>query len=451
MENFDRLDILQPDQGGALALEEILRQVAKDEQEEWEYEYSTTETETYYLTLELSYPEFKERVARTPHHSRGGYYNWLHHVPVTHAQMSQQRRENRDVVDEEDDEEPVPEPDDDAPEIDPRLLSESIEMRKNKGKGKEVVATDPIPTNVSTGGSGDGNTGDNEKADATEENTAPEELRDLQILDLHTQKPVIAYRGRIFEGQWAEMIGTDMILAHHEDEATDKLPALRRLPGGVDLLGASASRILTKEKVLKSKNPEVDTLAPIREEWNIRIPRGKHKTGDKARQTRFLENLMALKKKKGETDHVTIYAKDGAGKNFKDTVGPDSMPRRRKPGAETAPRRERRRIGRPRGRGRGRGRVRVPVEEMMFSGIGPSTVGPGLSTPTPMHWEDLAGGRDEARRFGDERGPDTDQYDDEDEEPMGDSHTDSDENSDEDNLDEMDDEDRSDRDITMTS
>lgn len=37
--------VFTPDKPGALSLDQVLEQVAKDDQEEWEYEYSTTETE----------------------------------------------------------------------------------------------------------------------------------------------------------------------------------------------------------------------------------------------------------------------------------------------------------------------------------------------------------------------------------------------------------------------
>lgn len=46
--------VFTPDQPGALSLDQVLEQVAKDDQEEWEYEYSTTETEVCNLILALS-------------------------------------------------------------------------------------------------------------------------------------------------------------------------------------------------------------------------------------------------------------------------------------------------------------------------------------------------------------------------------------------------------------
>ena len=45
---------------------------------EWEYEYSTTETETYYLTVDLSIPDFAQvKDDAIIHNTRGGYKSWF--------------------------------------------------------------------------------------------------------------------------------------------------------------------------------------------------------------------------------------------------------------------------------------------------------------------------------------------------------------------------------------
>ncbi|KAK2681154.1 Transcription factor TFIIIC, triple barrel domain [Fusarium oxysporum f. sp. vasinfectum] len=203
------------------AIVNIEEQLGRDEQEEWEYEYSTTETETYYLTVDLSFPEFKDRQPRAPHHSRGG---------------GEPEDDTRDDVD------------------------------KTRGENENI-----------------------------------------QILELHSEKPVISYKGRTFEGSWAEVIGTEAIFATRDSDRP--LPALRHLDGNIDFLGACASRIATKETVVKPKIIREDPLAAIREEWNIRIPVGKDRSGERAEQTRFLENLMAIKKRNKEKDQVTAKKK----------------------------------------------------------------------------------------------------------------------------------------------
>ena len=219
------------------------------------------------------------------------------------------------------DEEPVPaaEADDDNLEIDPSLMNQTFEMdiaRQEQEKEQQLQR----------------DRRDQEKHDSRKkeaEKPGLEAIEDIQILDLHSSRPIISYRGRVFEGQWAEVIGTEMILADH-DKNKPKLPALRNLSGDVDLIAASASRILTAEKVLKTKQPEQDSLAEINKEWLINIPRGIDRSGERAQQANFLERLIALKLKKGETDHVTVYSKEAIGKDFRDHRDPDVRPRRKK-------------------------------------------------------------------------------------------------------------------------
>ena len=45
MDVTDPLKVLSSDEPGAPSLDEVLKQVSRDDQEGWEYEYSATETE----------------------------------------------------------------------------------------------------------------------------------------------------------------------------------------------------------------------------------------------------------------------------------------------------------------------------------------------------------------------------------------------------------------------
>ncbi|KAH0530756.1 hypothetical protein TsFJ059_005343 [Trichoderma semiorbis] len=412
------------DEAGALNVDTILQQVSQDDQDEWEYEYSTTETETYYLTLELSYPEFKDRPAKAHHHSRGGYYkNWSDQY-ADHLKLDakpdlavgqQDLNHNADGNGKDNDQnnEEAPEPEEEVLEeeeevnaedanIDPRLRAMGDDShnatkktakqgKKDKGKGKEkeVETTKAAP-----------------EATEGDEESANDPLEEIQILELHSRNPIISYRGRVFEGQWAEVIGTEAILTDREAKDAAQLPALRHLPGGVDILGASSSRILTTEKILKPRVAQEDSLAAIREEWNIRIPPGKDRTGERAQQLRFLENLIALKKKRGDADEVTVYAMDGPGKDFDDRKGPDFKPRRKKPslgvdqtnGASQSDRRERRYTRRSQGRRGGRRRRASAARGTSAAtdrGAGSGLDSNALSTPTPSHWDELFGIQDD--------------------------------------------------------
>ncbi|RDA93613.1 hypothetical protein CP533_6175 [Ophiocordyceps camponoti-saundersi (nom. inval.)] len=328
---------------GALDVDEVLRQVMHDDQEEWEYEYSNTDTETFYLTIELSYPEFKGRSTLALPHNRGGYYKDRTDPGAAASEAqgggapSEDEENGRDKDDNGDDEGVNPgndatkknvstaggeevgddddmDEDENAPLVDPALGILATATARKQKKNKEPQRR---------GGSG------REKAVADDDGGGDDEddneAEDIQILDLHSARPLISYRGRVFEGRWAEVLGTEAILTWRDKK--DPLPALRNLADGIDMLAASSSRIMTTEKIVHPKEPEADALAAIRDDWNIRIPAGKHRTQEKMQQVRFLENMMALKKKKGQTDEVTVYATDGAGKDWSDKKGVDYKPR----------------------------------------------------------------------------------------------------------------------------
>lgn len=231
------------------------------------------------------------------HFGRGGYYaDWINEPDPEHKRPMAHRvvRPGGNVTDEEDDDdESLPEREDDLEEEDPDIEAHT---RANNG-GTEAEDDKLVP-------------------------------RDIEILDLHTEHPIISYRGKVFEGSWAEVLGTEMIFA--EPDASQPLPALRRLPGDVDLLAASSARILTTEKVLTIPE-ELDRLRAAREAYGVRLPvLGKHRIDERKRQVRFLENLMALKMKKGEKDQVTVVARPAADKNFQDDRDPSFVRRRMK-------------------------------------------------------------------------------------------------------------------------
>lgn len=424
---------------------------------------------TFYLTVELSYPEFKERSTRTPQHSRGGYYkNWADqetsHDASKPPQESTQTGENSDNDNGENqgDEEDAPVEEDvrgDGTPLDPALRSVSKGKEKatardeetpqddeddgtpldpalralSKGKEKAVAwdeetqddEDDGTPLDPALRAMSKGNEKettpppihkakdkqpDLEKESSDQDPEEPEpETVDIQILDLHSSDPIISYRGRVFQGSWAEVIGTEAILTN-DNTTTPLLPSLRTLPGNISLLAASSSRLMTTEKIPKPKVPEVDNLAPIKEEWNIRIPPGKDKTGERGDQISFLENLIALKKKRGDEDQVTVYATDGKGKDWDDRRGVDYRPRRKKIGEEDAGEKRKKKVGRPRGT-----RSLATRLEGYPVGFGEGAKEPvELSTMTPSQWVELdRGDDDDGGGDGDANGSQEDEDDDE--------------------------------------
>ncbi|SPN97321.1 uncharacterized protein DNG_00835 [Cephalotrichum gorgonifer] len=343
-----------------------------EDDSEWEYEYSTTETETYYLTVDLSLPEF---VYRNPsgimHFGRGGYYADYINDPDSEHKRSMAHRVVRpggkttdDEDEDEDDDESLPEREEDIDEEDPDL--DRYAPPRARDGGTEVVDDKLV-------------------------------ARDIEILDLHTEHPIISYRGKVFEGSWAEVLGTEMIFAEQAPDDPAALPALRSLPGGVDLLAASSARILTTEKVLTIPE-ELDRLRATREAYGVQLPvLGKHRIDERKKQVRFLENLMALKMKRGERDQVTVVARPAADKNFADDRDPNFVRRRARPrvldrhpgllvseaGEDGV--RNTLSFGRPETRAGGGGRVRWREPEVS---------GPGGAVPTSGTWSDILPGEE---------------------------------------------------------
>lgn len=134
--------------------------------------------QTYYLTVDLSLPEF---VYRNPsgimHFGRGGYYADFINDPDSEHKRSMAHRVvppgGKMTDDEDEDSESLPEREDDLDEEDPDL-ERFIPHAQDDGT---EVADDKLGA------------------------------RDIEILDLHTEHPIISYRGKVFEGSWAEILG----------------------------------------------------------------------------------------------------------------------------------------------------------------------------------------------------------------------------------------------------
>lgn len=155
---------------------------------------------------------------------------------------------------------------------------------------------------------------------------------EIQILDLHSDNPIISYKGRIFSGSWAANIGSELLFGAHDEVAGRRLPYLKSLSGGVDLMAASTARIITVPADLRARTtqqtqqPREGSTAPplepkhrrqgpdryrwMRKEAGVEIPVAFDKHGRRRPQARFLENLMAIKHSRGEQDLVTTVTKD---------------------------------------------------------------------------------------------------------------------------------------------
>ncbi|KAK7744538.1 hypothetical protein SLS53_003423 [Cytospora paraplurivora] len=333
-----------PESAASFPLAKAAKRV--DDEDEWEYEYSTTETETYYVTLDLSHPGMFEKVKDSFHtQNRGGYRQWFNPVYAdpnkntrfrptkTNAILfaDEEDKDDDDVVvapreddevedgNQEDPEKVVADVDDEpvgeklGGDIDP---NDAIDPRlRNLSQPPQNETPQPAVDTQQGGGSAGSGGGQRPGKSARLKNVG-----EIQVLDLHSDNPIISYKGRIFSGSWASNIGTEMIFGAHDEVADRGLPYLRDLSGGVDLMAVSSARILTTPADLKPKNPTVRTAVQrrpvndhykkLRQESGIIIPVAFDKHGFRKPQARFLENLMAIKRKRGEMDQATTMTKD---------------------------------------------------------------------------------------------------------------------------------------------
>lgn len=137
----------------------------------------------------------------------------------------------------------------------------------------------------------------------------------IQILGLHSANPVISYQNHVYSCSWASNIGTDLLFTAPGLE--DSQPVLWST-STYSLLAASSMRLMSNPTQLvfrqasESKEQQLadvteTALAAIND--STRIPVGVGASLTRHRQARFLEQMMELKRRNGEGDDVTVYAK----------------------------------------------------------------------------------------------------------------------------------------------
>ncbi|KAH8670845.1 hypothetical protein BX600DRAFT_509582 [Xylariales sp. PMI_506] len=248
-----------------------LTQPLEDDDSEWEYEYSTTETETYYVTLDISKADFVTKQQASVPNGRGGYKE---------KQLGDIHAKNHD-----DDDETLMQARGTAQEDE----DDEVQDRDTSSQAKSSRVPDDSGSN------------------------------EVQILELHSANPIISYRGRIYEGQWSQNLGTELLMTKRDD--SNPLPAIRHLEQDIDLLAASSARIMLTEKTLKSNDADVQKRhRKVRfDEEDMDISDGDENplvpdpepgaSRERYEQGDFLSKLIALKKRKGETDEVTVIAR----------------------------------------------------------------------------------------------------------------------------------------------
>ncbi|ERT00450.1 hypothetical protein HMPREF1624_03823 [Sporothrix schenckii ATCC 58251] len=268
-----------------------------DDSSSWEYEYSTTETETHLITLDLSVPEFvRQRDDVIVHNTRGGFRSWQNPLNVEEAPAL------REFGGDDSDNAGGGDGAGDSDRSDGALRNTSS---RNKNKTAKAGKSSPATKNPTQ---------------PTQPLAADEpDDTDIQILDLHTHEPIVAYRGMIFKGTWSETIGTEMLFAKtDEGHEADNAHGIQ-VVDNVRLVGASSARITCAPTEMVPKAKKADhaaatadassgsTAAP-KKSLGFVIPVGNNASVQRQQQASFLEQLMALKHRRGEQDVVTVQA-----------------------------------------------------------------------------------------------------------------------------------------------
>ena len=148
----------------------------------------------------------------------------------------------------------------------------------------------------------------------------PEPKDRIQVLDLHTQNPLISYQNQLYSCEWTSTLGTDLLLTAPAPEFSH--PILREKPN-VSVLAASSIKLMGRPAHIASRNsaeergqqstpaPETSiasaSAASPEKATPVNIPLGATASRARQKQASFLERLIAIKAKKGETDNVTVY------------------------------------------------------------------------------------------------------------------------------------------------
>ncbi|KAI0102768.1 hypothetical protein GGR51DRAFT_526162, partial [Nemania sp. FL0031] len=368
MASLDLLDPRLRGPGVTVSSSQPGAHIQDDDDSEWEYEYSATETETFYVTLDLSKADFKaqEQVKGNPFPSRGSWQThkaselFLNRRKAEHHALHNSAASSAASSDAERDDEDRPEVPDEGPDQQPSGAQDDDDSNHER----------------------------------------------VQILELHSENPIISYKGRVFSGQWSENTTTELLFTRHDDE--NPLPVLRHLDDGVDLLAASSARLNVTERALKAKASNRERQRASASLPQTVIPPVDLKASqERIDQRNFLADLIAIKRRKGETDEVTVIARSMQGKRAKAKAkGVRGHRRGRWTHADKLhPVRgleeKSRRGGRRRGSGRARGKWALfPLEEpardtasVVSSAPSPPDGESGISTPTPYRWDDLEEGQ----------------------------------------------------------
>ncbi|CAK4032181.1 Hypothetical predicted protein [Lecanosticta acicola] len=196
-------------------------------------------------------------------------------------------------------------------------------------RGERVTARKKFNAHASVTRRNDANSEEEETASGEDDPSTS--AGKLQLVDLHTENPLVKLDDNIYSCQWATDLGTQFHIAKAGD-----IPNPRRLGTVLDVIATTRTRLLGKPADLRPRHARLDAIAnttggdPQRANdadgdydpekgqrdlssasgWQVepgkplKIPRDLYTTENGRAQASFLERLSEIKLKKGEKDQV---------------------------------------------------------------------------------------------------------------------------------------------------
>ncbi|KAL2418058.1 hypothetical protein ABEF95_008533 [Exophiala dermatitidis] len=255
---------------------------SSEDEDEYEYEYDDNETETFYVDLDLSSlnSAIKAKISGDS-------------KPLVPSKRPRDQSEQQ-----------TPDPDAPTPNTPgPVEIEENGEGLVDQGTG--------TPSAHARENEDDDNTGE------------PEFSGNVQILDLDTSNPVVSYRDHVYSCTWTDMVGTNMFFT--APRRANHTAGTLQSTDNYDLIGMSRIKLVgnratmtKKSKRAQAENAREESLPA--DDGDGDEPDGRslgdiHRTNPQhnmqmKKQAMFLEKLMDVKQRRGETDAVRAYVDD---------------------------------------------------------------------------------------------------------------------------------------------
>jgi hypothetical protein len=135
-------------------------------------------------------------------------------------------------------------------------------------------------------------------------------------MELHSRNPYISYRNHIFSCEWADMVGTDMHFVRREDSEPD--PTYLKHTDGYSVIAANPIKIIGRRAHFARPSVAADgTQSDAAESTSAPNPL---LADNRSSQVSFLQELMDIKREKGETDMVRMTYGSRRNQHFENKI-----------------------------------------------------------------------------------------------------------------------------------